>query len=441
MASFFFSHRAPVAAFVSLVVGLLSGCAEHQDNVATDDATSEAEVEVAPVLVIADAQAANAAVVSADRIELPAALSVRYPAMPKGTIFVGPRASVAAANSKNPDGFLRRVESSRVEGGTVVIMTTNATLTDAIVNGSIKASSSGGNSAIDNGGELRSGRDVGAINVDLKDQAAFDNVDEIDNGDGTKTTFTESLVLQSAHLTARPNVDIDLRIDGGKVSRFVAKVEGQLDTSITAHAEVSASGPVNANVAAALHEKKHTVEKVIYKSKRIPLPTFSVGRVPLSTAVELTVTLKCEVAFGGPISANAGVDTKSYVRLAAVQSGGTWAPPVKSDFDVRPTFSIDRGSADSDAHCSLETDAELSAYGTSGIVMTVAPYVDFGITRSAPVAGPSGNEAYRTGNLVWTAAAGATGSMRGQAGVFGLAAVDLPLASWKSSHDLTGAVP
>jgi hypothetical protein len=403
-----------------------------------EQATSEAEVEVAPALVVADSQTTTAAEVLPDSIRIPFAVGVRYAALSRGTIFVGAR---GGNNGKNPDGFLRRVESARVDGGVVILMTGPATLTDAILNGSIKASSAGG--SIDgngNGNELRAGKDVGTIDVDFGNQVAFHNIDEIATAAGT-TKFTETIKLETAHLFARPSVDIDLHIQGGKVNRFTAKVEGHLDTSIAARVEVSAEGVVSPETNTALREKKHQVSRVIYKSKRIPLPTFSVGKVPLSTAVEFTVTLKCDLAFGGPLVARAGVDAKSYVRLAAVQKGGEWAPPVKSDFDIRPSFSIERGS-EADAHCALQADAELSAYGTSGITMTVAPYVDFGISRAAPQLSGANDGTYRIGSLLYTAQAGATGSMRGKPDVFGLtAAVDRPLADWKSTQLLSGEVP
>src|SRR5207247_664056 len=121
-----------------------------------------------------------------------------------------------------------------------------------------------------------------------------------------------------AKLTARPFVNVDLHIADRKVTRFTALVQGNLDTSVKATATVTADGTVDAKALEALRAKKHHVERVVYQSPRVPLPTISIGRVPVSPAVKFTVTLACDLAFGGTFSAKAGVEAKSYVRLGGV---------------------------------------------------------------------------------------------------------------------------
>lgn len=400
---------------------LAAGCAESATT-DIEEGTSEAHVQVASAVVVAAPETTASAEVLPDSIRLSGPLSANDAKVGAGTIFVGAR---GASTSKNPDGFLRRVTSVRKDGDSVVLSTESATLTDAILSGAVRASSSG--NAIDPDA-LGSRRDL-AIDIDFSKKTLFENVDEIVTDEGT-TQFTETIVFDQAKLFARPSVDLDLRIAPGKVTRFSAKVEGQLDAAITARAEVKATGVVSEAAIAGLRGRHHEVRKVLYKSKRIPLPTFSVGRVPVSPAIEFTVTMKCDLSFGGPLLAEAGVLAKSYVRLAAVQSNGVWAPGPKSDFDIRPSFNVERGG-EVDARCALEADAELSAYGTGGVTMTIAPYVDFGIQRHG-----AGDAAGHR----WTAGAGALGSMRGQADVFGLSAVEQPIAEWTASP-LTGDAP
>src|SRR5688500_18398992 len=146
-----------------------------------------------------------------------------------------------------------------------------------------------------------------------------------------QTSFRETITLERTWLTARPTVYVDGRIQDGKVTRFTAKVEGNLDSSIKATANVSSTGTVDEEVLAALKAKKHEVVRQLHQSKRIALPTFSVGRIPVSPSVQFTVSLKCSLAFGGAIHANAGVEAKSYVRLGGVYENGAWGPPIRSD--------------------------------------------------------------------------------------------------------------
>jgi hypothetical protein len=412
------------------VIALAAGCA----NGAEEEPAFEggADALVAPHVVVADSRATQSAEVLEDRVRLPGAVAERYRALAAGSIFVGAR---GAAASKNPDGFLRRVVSVSEEGGALVVVTTRASLTDAIVHGAVRTSSNGP-PIDDHGADSQSLRpltrkELNGISIDFADKPLFDGVDEIEIA-GKKARFVESIRLEHAVFSSKPAVDIDLRIRDGKVSRFVAKVEGNLDTSVRAVASVTAEGDVDDAMLAELRTRKHEVKRVLFQSARVPLPSFAVGGVPVSPSVQFTVTLHCQLAFGGPLLAHAGVEARSYVRLGAVYDGAGWGPPIRSEFAIKPSFTLDRGG-EIDARCAIEADAELSAYGDSGITMSVAPYVDFGVKSDGATP-----QAYR-----FRVDAGADGSMHGRADVFGVRPEDLQrkLVEWKAPALLEGTGP
>ncbi|MBX3190147.1 MAG: hypothetical protein KF819_24180 [Labilithrix sp.] len=424
MASFLSSLRSvcTLAACAALAAGCAQSDVEEEETGASEDA------QVATAVVVADAKAIAVAEVFEDRVRLPLAVADRYRQLTPGAIFVGAR---GASKSKNPDGFLRRVAAVTNEGDALVVITTPATLTDAIVNGAMRASSGGG-SGIDDHALTRS--ELRGIEIDFGGEPLFENVDEIDV-EGGKARFTESITFERALLAAKPVVEVDLRIQDSRIRRFVAKVEGNLDTSARAIASVTAEGDVNDATLAELRARKHDVRRVIYQSPRVPLPTMSIGRVPLSPSVQFTVALHCNLAFGGPLVANAGVEAKSYVRLGAVLEGGEWQPPIASDFDIRPSFSMERGGQ-VEARCAVEVDAELFAYGTSGVTMSVAPYVDFGVRAAGGAPALGFPEGYR-----FRVVAGASGAMRGRADVFGVRPeeLDRALVEWKAPEALEGS--
>jgi hypothetical protein len=425
MASFALRLLASVA-----VLATGAGCGLLPEGTADDDTvtgeTSEAEVRVADGVVVLDSNAVPLAEVSNDRVSIPAAAGERYRAMLPGTVFVGAR---GPASSKNPDGFLRRVTAVAIEGDRVVVTTTAAALNDAIVAGSVTTSSGGGK--VDD--HLTAGTFKG-MEIDFSDETLFDNVDDITVGEKS-ASFHETITLERAVLTARPTVDVDIRIQENKVTRLTAKVEGNLDSSIRAVANVSSTGEVDEEILAALKAKKHEVTKQLHQSKRIALPTFSVGKIPVSPSVQFTVSLKCGFAFGGAVHANAGVVAKSYVRLGGMYDNGTWKPPIRSDFDIQPSFEVTRG-AEIQARCAIVADAELFVYGTSGVTMSVAPYLDFDVATGAKSVKDLGPAPF-----VWKVQAGATGSMRGREGIFGLGAADLDrdLVDWKAATPLEGS--
>jgi hypothetical protein len=419
------STRAFALLFLSTVFLTATGCSsEEEPNEEAE--SSEATVNVASQVVIADTRATQVADVQPSKILIPIDAAEKYRALAPGTIFVGARGN---ETSKNPDGFLRRIQTVGIEGSNVAFTTTPATLLDAIVDGTLRTSS--GSVSLE-GDALTGGRALGTIDLDFSNQPLVDNVDTITTAAG-ETKFYESIQIDKGLLKFKPNIDVDLRIKEGKVSRFLAKVEGNMDSSIGATARVTAEGAVNEETLTALKAKRQQVKKTIYQSKRVPLPTFSVGRIPISPSVQFTVSLTCDIGFGGPMKATTGVEAKSYVRLAGVFEHGDWAPPTKSEFDIRPSFDLEHGGA-VDARCAIEADAELSAYGVGGVTMTVAPYLDFEIER-----GPLGGSAEKVAPpYLWTVQAGATGAMKATSDVFGVRDLNRPLVEWKAPQPITG---
>lgn len=423
-------------AFGSFVLLLAStcafGCAQGStlddssvglDGAALSDATT---AQVSDAVVVADAEAAAAAVVTEDEVRIPMAAASRLRGLAAGKVFVAAR---GPSGSKNPEGFLRRVVSATEQRGVLVVKTDKASLTDAVVRGDLRTGPFGvrlDDHDGDDGAVTSASRtSIPAIVLDLGDQILFENTDEVEGAAGT-VRFKETIRLDRGKVTSQPDVDVDLRIRDGKVSRFAAKVEGSLDAELVATARVEAEGPVDPAALAALRAKKHHVRKVLHTSRRIPLPTISVGRVPVSPSVQVTIALACDLSFGGAHVARAGVQARSQVRLAATYQDGAWSEPVASDFSVRPAFNVSQ-PGEVLARCALESSAELAAYGIGGVTMTVAPWVSYDVTRA-------GN------GWSYRAEAGATGTMKGTADVFGVRPEDLErtLADWKSAQPVSG---
>ena len=421
------STRALLLLLIGSVACGATACTQDDGAETEEGATDAAEVRVSPQVVVADTRAADATEVQEGKLLIPLDAAEKYRALSPGTVFVGAR---GGSSSKNPDGFLRRIVSTNVEGPNVVFVTSPATILDAIVDGNLKTSS--GSVNLD-GDHLSANKSVTSIDLDFSKQPLVDNVETITTAAG-ETKFFESITIDTGFLKSRPSVDIDLRIKEGKVTRFMSKVEGNLDSSIVASARVTAEGPVNEEVLTALREKRHQVKKTLYQSKRLPLPTFAVGRIPVSPAAQFTVSLTCDIGFGGPMKAVTGVEAKSYVRLAGIFERGDWAPPSTSEFDIKPSFELEHAGV-LDARCAIMMDAELSAFGVGGVTMTVAPYLDFEVER-----GPLGASADRVAPpFFWNVQAGATGAMKVRADVFGVPQLDRELVDWKAPAPITGA--
>ncbi len=413
-------------------MALVAACTASPED--TDgEGLAEEDATLAASVVVASPRAAAAANVEENRIVLPISDAGELRGLEPGAVLVSAR---GPSGGHNPDGFLRRVASVSENGDSLVIQTSPATLTDAIVRGSMHASSAGPRAVYDDeapepASALRplSKTDLRAVDVDFGGAMLFENTDEIGGA-----RFVESIYIDEGHLRAKPSVDVSLDIRDGRVSSFTAKVEGAMDTTMRASALVTAEGSFDEGTLASLAERKHEISRLVYQSRKIALPNVMIGRVPVSPSVQFTVTLRCTLSFGGPLEAQAGVDATSFVRLAAMYRRGLWAPPAASDFDVHPVFGITRGRSAA-ARCSLDTSAELSAYGVGGVTMALSPYLDFDVRTENP--------AGATPALHYRVLAGANGTMRGKADVLGVRQEDLSrdLFEWKSTKPLEGTAP
>ncbi len=423
-----------LGSLVLLASAFAAGCA-HGSTLDDAEVTLEGsalsqEAQIASQVVVADAAAAAAAVVADGEVRIPMHAAGRVRTLVPGSVFVSAR---GATDGKNPDGFLRRVVAVREDRGVLVVSTEKATITDAIVRGELQTGPFGVRiDDHDSDGEAAGPRDTKSvlppIDLRLDGQTLFENTDVIEGANGP-VRFKQTITIDQGRITSQPDVDVDLRIQDGKVSRFMAKVEGTLDAKMLATARVEADGPASDAVLAELRAKKHHLRKVLHTTRRTPLPTRSIGRVPVSPSVQVTVALVCDLSFGGAHVARAGVQARSSVRLTAAFENGAWKPPSASAFDIQPTFQVAQ-PGEVESKCALESSAELSAYGVGGVTMTVAPWVSYDVTR---------------GENGWTyrAEAGATGAMHGSADIFGVKPEDLErtLVDWTAGASVTGTAP
>ena len=216
-----------------LIASACVGCASDAEPEAARAAAESEEAIVASAVVIVDARTAAIADVSEGRVVLPPGVAAPYRSLAPGSVIVGARGAVKSAN---PDGFLRKVVAISDENGALVITTAPATLTDALVRGAVKASSTAGTNIDNHGMEGSSLRPLAddapsqleGILLDFSDKPLFDGVDVIET-DAGKATFTEFDPPRAGHVLVatrrrrrRPNQrrpGEPLRREGGRQPR------------------------------------------------------------------------------------------------------------------------------------------------------------------------------------------------------------------------------
>lgn len=387
-----------------------------------DDGEAPVAGVVAPNVTVVDRTLADDIEVAPDRVALPLPGASAYRELAAGTVIVGERGE--REDTKNPDGFLRRVRSVRVVGATLEIETEDATMADAIIDGSVVTSTSRlGEPSTSSTRSVRPlvTKAFQGIDQDFSGRSIYRHTEKVG-----ATSVEETVTLKRAHLVAKPAMNLDLRIRRGRVQRFEATVQSTLDAELDLEAVVSANGGIDA---AALRAHPRSAKVVLLETPRLPLPTIFIGVVPIVTSVQFTVSLDCSMTFAGTITANAGAKTNAFVRLGATYEDGAWKPPITSQLDIEPHFTM-TGNGALEARCALDAEAHVRAFGVGGVALGVGPYVSLGVEGPSP-------------DLSWQLRPGARAHMSGYASLFGktLGSFDRELYDWQSPRVIRGSVP
>lgn len=260
-------------------------------------------------------------------------------------------------------GYLRRVVSAQATGNTVVVMTTDAVLTDAIANLHLERT-------ID---PAAPGAQV-AGDVTLLDLTGRVLVDTKVGGVPVKIT------VERGTATFHPTLALALDISGGALGRVAATVDGTvalaLDVkveaggAVTFQNEVDLSGPT-----AALYTYPFVV----------PLPT-PLGPLPVAGTLELDAVAGFAATVTAAGSVRAGLDGSAGLGVRAAWDHGA------ASFDHQPTFTAKQHAPQvmtllaSDLRAYVRPEVRLKLYGVVGPHAQVTPALKAKITAAPPAA-------------------------------------------------------
>jgi formylglycine-generating enzyme required for sulfatase activity len=208
-----------------------------------------------------------------------------------------------------PNGFLRKVVSLDKSSGQVNVQTTQAALTDAIQQGSIRLNQTLTPSMITSA--------HGLPGVTLRPQTADDSIFHLDlsnvvlyDGDGNPNTTNDQIVIHSGKIDINPTVQFNIDMKDSQVTYLY----------FGAGAVEIATVPVDAQVNVSLHTP---LKKNIGK---YPIGEFGtmIGPVP----VIINALLEVNIEVSGEVSAGISMDvtqTATYTA-GAKYSGGQWGP-------------------------------------------------------------------------------------------------------------------
>lgn len=242
-------------------------------------------VVIADGVRVVDDQTSKAVGVADGRLTFPAAGNEWLLDLPAGSVLV----------SGYKAGFLRKTVEATREGDTIVVTTTQAKLTDAIVQGKVEA-------------RLDVPREFGA-GAALSSPLSFDR-----NFDDTQLVSTPGLEVKvsQGRLAFSPSLDLGIAIEDSALESF----------SLTGTGAVSATLAVKATAGSSFSKEG---EVVLLEAGPYYFTQF-IGTVPVVEEVNLTLTLQWKAEGSAQVSVEAGASAAGSVTLGARFDDGVWSP-------------------------------------------------------------------------------------------------------------------
>ena len=292
------------------------------------------------------------------------------------------------------DGFLRRIDEVRQVGGELQLQTSQATLGDAIQQGTIRSTLSlAGGTAIQpaagggNGIETRR-------NALMSPLADLGGTVLLDRNLGGADVHVE---ISRGQLHFEPELDLELELAYGRLRKLSAVASGEL--SFELGVEASATGAVS-----------WSEERELKSLARRHVFTQMVGWLPIVEVVTVRFFVGLEMEADGGIEASASASTRALVEV-----GGTF-----QDGHVEPrawiTASADASQpqwsqwANGRVRVYVRPELDVALYGVVGPGLSVEPWTELTADQSADAGGAE------TG---WSLDAGVHGEAVFRMGLFG----------------------
>ncbi|HEY5132356.1 MAG TPA: hypothetical protein VII85_01570, partial [Candidatus Krumholzibacteriaceae bacterium] len=220
-------------------------------------------------------------------------------------------------------GYIRRVQSTRVEGNRLFVNVSPAYLTDAVISGRIDTTLAlGFDSSVP-------GVSVSEDGVSLAGMTLYSAEDP--------SGVTAAVTITEGRIEFNPELDLSAEISLRGITRFRAAVTG--DLSLTCDATVEASGPLHD--ALSFETPVATVRRTVIQH---------IGRVPVVEVVTMSYIAGFTVTAGYSGTSVIGLEAADHVQCGVRYGRGAWS----STYGGSPQFNAHPYSYDSGGQASIE---------------------------------------------------------------------------------------
>jgi len=258
---------------------------------------------------------------------------------------------VSGVNSLARDGFLRMVTAVHEDGDNVRLETEQASLTDAIRSGQIRANLELDRDAVESVW-VAEGVEYVPDKADLSTQFTFAlNLVVWDQDGNPGTTDDQVKVMGEAVLTSGLELEIDIDVDW------------RLRPTLT-HMLVAAYRTTELNLTGKFAPRADLVQPYKHKIASIKGATFTIPAGPVPIVVVVTTDLFINVGVAGSISVELGYSMTETSRSGSVYRDGVWSDFDENEKSVEPLEIVVGGELQ--AKAGLIARASMMVYGVAG---------------------------------------------------------------------------
>lgn len=247
--------------------------------------------------------------------------------------------------SQQAGGLLRTIERSWAEGDRVMVKTSPALLTDAVIDGDAS---------------LTRQLDDGAFEGDQTLLSPLtgawlwrQDLGTLPGGGVVRLASDAQIRIDSGHLELRPTLDLDLSIRWGRVRRFGVAVGGSADTRLAMTFEGGGA-----------FRGRYAEELWTSPTKYM---TWFIGPVPVVVSVRARVSLEGVVESAGQAQLTTGAGASGEVDAGvAWASGQGWSTHATHDFGLHPIEIEGSAAGSASVSASLVVRIETKLYEAAG---------------------------------------------------------------------------
>lgn len=371
---------------VSVLAGACSSSGDDTPAAYAATGTKDGSVKLHEGTTALTADLADVADVRADRVIFPASSFAALSARKAGDILVSDRQKPGTPG-KNPEGFLRRVQSVSQSAEGTVVMTTPAVLQEAVdslvVHATLDMPDLGPDAPLSTTSTaLLHPQGKGGTTIKLLDYSGkqlFEIKDTAKGSDGMDVPYIIYAAIETGTLGFSPSYTFDADVSFLKLNSFKVNATGKLEAKLVLAAGVKFDPSVDEARAAKLAGKPLT--KSFSKTLAdydVNLGSIGLGGISLPASAHFNATLNCDFSFTAPVEAKVGGTASGSITAGLAYANGKLTPSFDKSAAFEPMAPEYTKEGMARAYCTVSPKFQLKFFGAATAELTANAYAGMG---------------------------------------------------------------